>query len=225
MNDQDVQSEKDPDQIEQEIDGTRSAITQKLEALEEKVRDTVQNAKETVEETIHSAKETVEETITTVKSSVEETVETVKRTFDLDYQVRVHPWPMLGASVLTGLAVGSLLGGRSRPTGYRQPRTHSRDGGTSRYSSPSPNYQTEERPPSAPASSFASEILGKFDSEIQQIKGMAIGFLMSGIRDLVEQSVPQLKTEIHNVMDSITTKLGGTPVREAEAQGNGANWR
>ena len=38
MNDQDIRSEKDPEEIEEEIDGTRSSITQKLEALEEKVR-------------------------------------------------------------------------------------------------------------------------------------------------------------------------------------------
>jgi len=213
MNDQDIRSEKDPEEIEEEIDGTRSSITQKLEALEEKVRDTVQNAKETVEETI-----------TTVKSSVEDTVETVKRTFDLEFQVRQHPWPMLGGSVLAGFALGSLLGGPSRRPRSYEARPYSSGNGARRAGSPAPAYLAEDVATRAPAPA-APGILDRFEDEIQQVKGMAIGYLMSGIRDLIEQSLPQLKREIHNVMDRVTTKLGGTPVSETDMRASGTNCR
>jgi ElaB/YqjD/DUF883 family membrane-anchored ribosome-binding protein len=212
MNEQDVRSEKDPEEIEQEIDSTRSAITQKLEALEEKVRDTVLNAKETVEDTI-----------TTVKSSVEETVETVKRTFDLELQVREHPWPMVGGAALAGFALGSFLGGPTRRPRSYQSRPYSSGNGARGAGYASPSYLAQE-PASKPAAAGPG-LLSRFEDEIRQVKGMAIGYLMSGIRDLIEQSLPQLKNEIHNVMDSVTTKLGGTPVSEADMRAAGANWR
>src|SRR5437588_98198 len=96
--------DQEPDVIRQDIDETRSSLTEKLETLEAEVKGTVQDAKNTVEDTIHN-----------VKSTVHETVESVKRTFDLPYQVRQHPWPMLGGSVVAGFIldnVTSKLGGK-----------------------------------------------------------------------------------------------------------------
>src|SRR5919204_269414 len=88
--------------IRQQIDQTRSSLTEKLETLEQEVRGTVQSAKATVEETIEN-----------VRSTVHGTVESVKRTFDVNYQVDRHPWVMMGGSVLAGYAVGCLLTSRS----------------------------------------------------------------------------------------------------------------
>src|SRR5262249_22762225 len=96
--------------------------------------------------------------------------------------------------------------------------------GARRSGSTTPAYLSESVGPQAPAAP-ARGILAQFEDEIQQVKGMAIGYLMSGIRDLVEQSLPQLKPQIHNVMNSITTKLGGTPVSEMDMRSGGANWR
>ena len=98
--------DQEPEVIRQQIDQTRSALTEKLETRENQVRDTVTNAKTTVEETIGS-----------VKSTVHETVATVKRTFDLPYQVERHPWGMFGGSILVGYLVGTLWPGR--PAGRR----------------------------------------------------------------------------------------------------------
>jgi ElaB/YqjD/DUF883 family membrane-anchored ribosome-binding protein len=213
MNDQEVRSEKDPEVLEQEIDGTRSAITQKLEALEEKVRDTVQ-----------TARETVEETITNVKSSVEETVETVKQTFDLELQVRRHPWPMLAGSVFAGFALGSLLTGPSRRPRAYPARPLSSGDGVHRAGAPAPAHLGGDVSSRA-AAPAAPGILDRFDDEIQQVKGMAIGYVMSGLRDLAEESFPQLKPQIHDLMNSVTTKLGGTPISEADMRAKPADWR
>src|SRR5947208_14305774 len=108
-----------PDVIRQQIEDTRSSLTDKLETLEAEVkgtvqsdRDTVESAKEAVESTLSSAKETVEDTISSVKDTVASATETVKRTFDIPYQVDRHPWAMLGLSAVAGCLCGALLGGR-----------------------------------------------------------------------------------------------------------------
>jgi ElaB/YqjD/DUF883 family membrane-anchored ribosome-binding protein len=202
------ESSREPEQIEQEIHETRTAITQKLEALEEKVRDTVQNAKETVEETI-----------TTVTSSVQDTVETVKRTFDLPLQVQNHPWPMVGASVLLGFAAGGLLGKprRHAPTPWRGAFN-----GAQTYRPLQHQYiQSHEAGAGSPAAassggpSAVSHVLDLFADELQTVKGLAIGFLLSKLRDTIKDAIPpQLKQDVDHMMNNITTKLGGKPVPE-----------
>src|SRR5947209_4304511 len=100
-----------PDVIRQQIEETRSSLTDKLETLEAEVKGTVQSAKETVE----SAKGAVEGTITSVKESVQSATETVKRTFDIPYQVDRHPWAMMGLSLVSGVIAGALAGSRTGP--------------------------------------------------------------------------------------------------------------
>jgi len=205
---------REPEQIEQDIQETRTAITQKLEALEDKVRDTVQNAKETVEETI-----------TTVTSSVQDTVETVKRTFDLPLQVQNHPWPMVGASVLLGFAAGGLLGKprRHAPSPWRGAYDGRTTNGAQTYRPLQHQYiQSHEAgaasssaAPSTGAPSGVSHFLDLFADELQTVKGLAIGFLLSKLRDTIKDAIPpQLKQDVDHMMNNITTKLGGKPVAE-----------
>src|SRR5688572_17181451 len=96
---------QDIDHTCQDIEDTRSAITEKLEILEERVRETVEGAQSTVEEIVE-----------TVKETIGDTVETVKRTFDVQYQVDQHPWLMVGGATLAGYLLGSCGGGRASPT-------------------------------------------------------------------------------------------------------------
>jgi len=208
-------AEQPPEQIRQQIDETRSALTEKLEALEETVSGTIQDARDTVQETIESARETVaetistvkekvEETVSTVKDTVQETVSTVKDTFNLSLQVERHPWPMMGGSFLTGLVTGAIIGERQHrrqmpmdeltSTGY--PMTERRE----------PDYR----------SNLASEssrpgLLDRFGPEIDKVKGLAIGFLFGLVRDVIKDNVPQYADKLGEVIDNITTKLGGQP--------------
>src|SRR5262245_5136733 len=94
---------EEPDVIRQQIDETRSSLTEKLETLEGQVRGTVREAKASVEDTIES-----------VKASVQHSVASVKRTFDVRYQTERHPWAMVGGSVVAGFVIGSLVAGRRR---------------------------------------------------------------------------------------------------------------
>lgn len=203
--------DQEPDVIREQIDETRSALTDKLETLEEQVRETVQSAKATVEGTLEN-----------VKSSVQETVQTVKRTFDLPYQVDRHPWAMLGGSFLAGLALGKWLEGRQDQVrdypSYGSavgelPRAPAVSETAPRYEpdfSRTPAYSPSAAQPSKPG--VLGRLLHQFDDEIEQVKGVAIGALMGVVRDLVKQSLPKLAPQIEEVMNSATSKLGGRPV-------------
>jgi hypothetical protein len=52
-----------------------------------------------------------------------------------------------------------------------------------------------------------------FDGEISVLKGMAVGALGGLVRDLVVPQIPPaFKDKVQEVIDGLTTKLGGEPV-------------
>jgi len=214
-------AEQEPHVIRQQIDETRSSITEKLEALEESVVGTVQHARDTVQETIDSVKEsvqetvctmkeTVENTIGTVKETMEDTVNTVKDTFDLPMQVQRHPWPMVGGSFVVGLISGAIFGQFQKRREMPMERLAS-EGQVPTRAAPVPEYKREEPPaPREPG------MLDRFQGEIDQVKSLAIGMAIGAVRDAIRenlrQNMPQVADQVNDVMDRITTKLGGRPV-------------
>jgi ElaB/YqjD/DUF883 family membrane-anchored ribosome-binding protein len=177
--------------IREQIEETRSSLTEKLETLEGQIRGTVVEAKETVEDTIEN-----------VKSTVQDTVQTVKRTFDIEYQVEHHPWAMLGGSVVAGYLVGHFL--NREQNGHVPAQEPPR-------AEPAPlGFRSTE----AAKPGVVSRILHQFHDEIEQVKEMAIGATMGFLRDLVKQSIPQLAPQIDKVMNSATSKMGGEPIRQ-----------
>jgi ElaB/YqjD/DUF883 family membrane-anchored ribosome-binding protein len=195
--------DQEPDVIRRQIEATRSDLTEKLENLECQVRGTVQSAKETVQGTIDN-----------VKSTVQETVDTVKRTVDVRYQTGQHPWLMLGGSVAAGFAAGAVLAHVRHAERGVGVTSFTRDGRTQ-------EALTERSSAMAPAASapvksepgLLTQLEHQFHDEIQQVKKVAIGALIGLARDFAKQSWPQLGAQIENVADSVTTKLGGQPVR------------
>jgi ElaB/YqjD/DUF883 family membrane-anchored ribosome-binding protein len=166
------------------IHNTRADMADKLEALENRMIGTVQSAQETVQDSIQSAKDAVA---------------SVKRTFDIKHQVEEHPWTMMGGCVLAGLALGYCIPSRSP-----------------RFSAPpeivAESYDGDPPPaPQAPAAPPPS-ILEPFQDEIAKVKGMAIGFVMGLVRDSLKESAPQLAPNIDQLMNGLTTKLGGATV-------------
>jgi len=198
-------SEQRSDEMRDEIDCTRSDLANKLGALENRVMGNVQSAQETVEDSIQIAKDTVA---------------TVKRTFDLKHHVEQHPWAMVGGCMVAGLALGALfpnVGRRKEDRGTtRDERSRSDSSVAAQPTSfaqaaPAPQYQPP--PPSRP---------GLFDllhDEIDQVKGMAIGYVMGLARDAIKEAVPQMAPKIDEVMDSIVKKLGGEPAQQSVASG------
>jgi hypothetical protein len=196
----------EPEVIRQDIEQTRSALTEKLETLEEEVRDTYQSAKESVEETIENVTETVQET-----------VETVQRTFDLEYQMQQRPWVLIGGSVAAGVAAGYVLN-NLRPQAttwddsarYVPPPSRPVDQGSAFAS-----QQARYTPPRHEGPSFFQSLFGRFDKEIGMVKEMAIGYAAGVLRDMIKEALPAVKERVQQVMDSATTKMGGKPVEGA----------
>jgi ElaB/YqjD/DUF883 family membrane-anchored ribosome-binding protein len=198
-------AEQDTDEMRQEIDCTRSAMADKLGALEDRVMGTVQSAQETVEDSIQLTKDTVA---------------TVKRNFDIRYQVEQHPWAIVGGCFVVGLALGGLY----RRVRQRSRQAPNRPAGneTSLRGSPSlfaaqlrkDIFDTTAPPPrSHSMAANGSGFFGPFQEEIDKLKGMAIGYVMGLARDSIKEAVPQLASQIHDVMNSVTTKLGSRPVQ------------
>src|SRR5262245_24400559 len=96
----------EPEMIRQQMEETRSALTEKLETLEHQVIGTVAEANTAVADTVDNVKEAVQDTVEVVKETVQETVESVKQTLDISVQMDRHPWLFLGASVAAGYVAG-----------------------------------------------------------------------------------------------------------------------
>jgi ElaB/YqjD/DUF883 family membrane-anchored ribosome-binding protein len=225
-------------QLHEEIDKTRSDLTEKLQTLEEQVRGTVLNATEKVEETIEQVTSTVQETVEQVKSTVGDTVETaksavnntmenVRQTFDLEYQVRVRPWTMVCGSLCVGLLAGALVGRQTRGRRFRGlPSSTFRGPGETRAggATAARQYVRGAGPEgSAPSQgpSFLSQLYHQFEPEINQVKGMAIGYAAGMLRDMLKEAVPALREKVEEVMNRATTKIGGEPVRGPVLQPSG----
>jgi ElaB/YqjD/DUF883 family membrane-anchored ribosome-binding protein len=218
--------------IRLQMDETRTSLTDKLEMLEQQVTDTVQGASAAVSESVDSVKEVVKETVQTVKASVKETVASVKETFDLSHHVETRPWTMMAGAAALGFFGGLLTRGNGRrdqtresdrfpanftPRGARLP-AHG-DGGA-----PQASY--------APSSATTEHgVLGNlsevFHKEINQVKSLAVGTLLGMVRDMVTKAVPgPIEQKVGEVIDDITTKLGGQPVqgpvlKESAEESNG----
>jgi len=195
---------------------TRGALSEKLETLGHQVADTVQDASTAVHDTVEN-----------VRDAVHDTVENIKDTFDVRFQVKRHPWGMVAGSIALGYLGGYLLfrqgSDRPRANGQRQPAPPDRprsaeqlDGDVQgrRFEVPTAGKQTVgEVSPGRSEPGWLSGVTDRFGPEITKLKGLALGTVLSVVRDVVIQSVSQqLKPKLADVMDSITLKLGGEPI-------------
>jgi len=184
------------------MEETRASLSEKLETLEHQVA-----------ETVHEAKAAVTDTVSTVKDAVHETVESVKETFDVSRQVERHPWAMLGGSIAAGY-IGGLLFERlmsdhphhaNGRNGFEPYARHAEP----RYASSGPSTGAEQPKPRGEPSIF-----DQFGPEIAKLKGLAVGAALSVVRDLISETIPEpLKPQVSDVMNNLTKKLGGEPIR------------
>jgi hypothetical protein len=211
-------SQKPPDQIRQDIEETRSALTEKIETLENQVKETVRGATCAVE----TVKQTVEDTVEGVKDKLEGTVETVKETFDLRLQVQRRPWTMFGGSMAAGALTAMLFPSQrsmSRAASYagavfRNGPTTDRRRTAFERSAPEPAMSSLGSEASAPSRGTLSELADRFAPEIDKLKGLAIGVALGVARDLIKRQIPpNLAPQVEEIIDSVTDKLGGQRVR------------
>lgn len=216
-----------PEIIRHQMEQTRSSLTEKLEVLEKKVTDTVQEATEAVSDTVESVKETVTETVEAVKDTVSDTVGTVQNTvqstvtsvcdaLNLSDHVRQHPLAMVGGSMALGFLGGLALGpapGRTSESPRRQSRAtvDSEPAAVADWTPPATREPVTRGRSSEPG--LWDRFLSTFGSEIDKLKGMAIGTLGSVVRDLATQAVPErFHPMVTDLIKDVTTKLGGEMV-------------
>lgn len=232
--------QQDPEVIRRQMEAQRASLAEKLETLENKIVRTVDEAREAVAETVQTVKDSVQSSVDTVKDTVNTSVETVKETFDLPLQVRRHPWAMFGGSIAFGFVAGWALNrvmnpGRGTGTSwgyapassagaasYARPsygaqggyREEARAAATFTGAPPSPAPAEPSSPPAAHGPSWIDELARTFAPEMQKLKGLAIGAAMGIARDLLTQQLPeQLRPQLDEMINNVTSKLGGEPVQ------------
>jgi ElaB/YqjD/DUF883 family membrane-anchored ribosome-binding protein len=210
---------QEPEVLREQIRETQESLVSKLSTLEDKVVSTVTNTTESVTETVENVKETVAETVGAVKDTLEETIESVKRTFDLELQVREHPWLMMAGSCAAGFLAGRLLPGAARhaedfveelATGpMPQASSFSSAEGT-----PLPNGSQRPR-----REGWLTQLAHQYHEEIEQVKGLALGALFGLARDWAAQNLPSnLAPQVKEIIESLTAKVGGTHIESPVAE-------
>jgi ElaB/YqjD/DUF883 family membrane-anchored ribosome-binding protein len=195
--------DQEPDVIRDQMEETRTSLTGKLESLERKVTDTVQGTATAVGDAVAS-----------VKDAVRQTLDSVRNVFDIQQQVDLHPWTMMAGSVAVGYLAGMLVPGGARKgrNGSIRPAEPAavRNGEVPRFESPAASSVAPAIP--SGSASVLNEWGEKFKDEISELKSLAVGTTLGIIRDMVMPSVPpETKPQIKELIDGITTKLGGKP--------------
>jgi len=225
--------EDEVDVIRDQMQDTRTALTDKLEALEQQVVstvhsitdpvvNTVETVKKAVEDTVGAVRDTVKSTASTLTGAAEQTMETVKDTFNLTRQVERHPWLMMAGAVAVGYIGGRLLlpentGSSGSPTTSGSPFPDSMNRATAAPEPPRHNghhdgARAETRQSDTSEESWLGNLTQSFEPEINQLKGLAIGAAVGVVRDLVTQSLSgEMGSRLKDWLNKLTERMGGKP--------------
>lgn len=208
-----------PEVIRDQMQETRTALTEKIEALEQKVSSTVETATTTVAETVETVKAAVQDTVGTVQETVADTVGTVKQTvagaFDVPGHVERHPWAAMAGSVAVGFLVGRMVhAGDRRGSGVRSmaPLTHTE---------PQPQPQAHHQGANGSGQSESKPglmqgLLGGFSGELDKLKDLGLGALMAVIRDMTTRSMPgEIGSRMQTWVNDLTEHMGVKPIKES----------
>jgi len=205
--------EDQQESIMKEMEETRSSMTEKLEALETHVADKVKPVADAVERVADAAAtivENVKETVHGVTEKVEETAAAFTSAFDLGKQTENHPWLMFGIAATTGCVLGSLLGSRSRQSEKASQESapkHAKEGnGKSHHTRAAAPKRSRERDEPRQESWITDSL--------RHLKELALGSLMSAVRDLAKQGIPgAIGEKLADEIEGITRKMGAEPIK------------
>jgi len=201
--------ENETEVIKHQMEETRTALTEKLEAVEELVASTVKETTQAVTDTVSTVTNTVENTVSTVAESVENVTESVKSAFDFRSYVVEHPWLVLGGGAAVGYLLGSLLPSQ-RPSARAS---------ASYAPSTSPSYPQGAtsytgRQEASTGGGFSSLLEG-LTPVVDKLKGLALGTAASVVGEMIVKNLPDnLKSEVTNLIDDTTRRLGGSVLHE-----------
>jgi len=218
--------------IMKEMEDTRTSLTEKLETLEHQISEKVQAGAEVVEQTtataahiVESVKETVqgvtdkvEETVNRVTEKVGESVQSVASTFDLKLQTERHPWVVVGMATAAGFVLNGFLSRRSQPHAASPQPSHSVR--PKHVKGANGHGSGDARTSSAPVTEKGLNLLRSlteqewFRDQMSRLKGLALGTMLSMVRDMVKESVHgPVGDRIAEEIESFTSHLGAEPIR------------
>jgi ElaB/YqjD/DUF883 family membrane-anchored ribosome-binding protein len=197
---------------------TRSSLQDKLETLEQQVKDTVQGATDAVSNTVETVRDTVKDTVGTVRDTVEDTLASVKETFDVSRHVRRHPWPAFACATLVGFLGTHLL---RRASAFDKQELAAAPAAPAVLGvAPAPHSNGDASTTVAPGSQSAtgrgwwSWLGDHYGKEFDKLKGLAVTTVGGLVREMMIANVSStLGERITEVVDGITTKLGGQPTK------------
>jgi len=192
--------------IKQQMGQTRAALTDKLETLENKVLGTVNCTTDTISQTVHEVGATVTETTQNLRATLRETLDSVRDTLDVSRQMQQHPWVMMAGSVAAGYVGGVMLDNLEHG---RLPSLPPAERLLPQGSEMRQRMETQ-MPARRRAPAFLAALAETFAPELERLKAAALGMALGVVRDKISDAVPpQMRENFHEMMDRVTTKLGG----------------
>jgi ElaB/YqjD/DUF883 family membrane-anchored ribosome-binding protein len=198
-----------PEVIEQQMEETRSSLTEKVAALESQVVGTVQTATQAVQDTVDTVKSAVQDTVSSVRDSVQESVEAVKEnvreTFDVKRHVQENPYLMVGGAMVAGLITGLLVFSKDEDavaTGA-MPLSYTPDGEAT---------PLRAREPAGPG--FVDELLSMAGIEAKQLAREAVNQAAQAVRQHVMPTAMDWLTQ--NIEKVFERPAGPTTAWEAQ---------
>jgi len=203
--------------ILRQMEGTRASLTEKLEALENQIAGKVQAGANVVDRTTEAANQivdTVKATVHEVKESVDRSMESVTSAFDLRKQTDKHPWVVVGLATAAGCVLGNIMGRRDvqtvgtqesvptfKPVASRPKHTKVPEGGNGHGTKKASGH-----------SDFWEQDWVR--DQLTRLKGLALGTLLSVVRDMAKQSITgPLGERVAEEIENFTTRVGAEPIR------------
>ena len=173
--------------IRQQIDATKSQLSDKLQQLELQIAETAQSTGTAVNATVEAVKDTVE--------TVQGVTHRISNTFDVRSKISRHPWLTLGACA----GLGYLIGRRGRKKSLSMPPVKASIGAL-------PNHAGAGAPVLDAAASSAAITAayerGLRSSSWDLLRSAALAAMIEIVQDAASRVVPRL-------LDSMA---GGQPV-------------
>ncbi|CAN5339670.1 hypothetical protein BH10PLA2_BH10PLA2_36390 [soil metagenome] len=196
--------EQDADQIRKQMANTRCSISEKLDLLERRVVDTVEGA-------THAVNDTVE----TVRDTVRDSVHSMQTNLDPIRQADRHPWTTFAVCLGAGYAVGKVLEGGLMPRSavIDQPKSWP-------HPSPSTEAASHATHQNGAPSAFVRNFIQPLEPDMRRLKEMGIGMLFGVVRDFLHDVAPEpMRDRLHEVVDDVTRRMGGEPVKGPVLEG------
>lgn len=176
--------------IRQEMDETKSQLSEKLESLELQVSETVQSTGTAVNATVEAVQVTVE----TITDAVHDAARFASNACDIRRHVERHPLLMIGSSLVLGYLASELLMG---PPRLAQPTVE-----TKPFPGPSANGTA---PSSSTAAVAAAYEMGCSESSRFLLKGAAINALVAVMQTVASHAVPRMLDYLLSKPPSVAT--------------------